>query len=82
MSKSENLHKFLQRTTNGRPRLYGFALPGQSAVYIENHYADDLSLTALSQTFHLPPSYLSSLFKQTEGVGINRYVSSLRLYRH
>ena len=27
MSKSENLHKFLQRTTNGRPRLYGFALP-------------------------------------------------------
>lgn len=49
--------------------------------YIHAHLGEELSLTRLSETFHLNPSYLSRLYKQSTGTGLVEGVSALRLDR-
>lgn len=47
--------------------------------YINLHFTEALSLSRLAEKFHFSQSYLSSLFKRELGVGINRYIASLRM---
>lgn len=47
--------------------------------YISNHYGDDLSLNLLADKVFLTPRYLSSIFIQETGYGINKYIKNLRM---
>lgn len=49
--------------------------------YIHNHYSDNLSLDILSENMHLSPRYLSALFIDEEGIGINRYIKNVRMQK-
>ncbi len=48
--------------------------------YVDTHYRDpDLSLKKLSTIFSYTEKYVSHLFKQKTGIGLNRYLGDLRL---
>ena len=49
--------------------------------YIHNNYGNDLSLDILSEEIHLSPRYLSALFIEEEGIGINRYIKNIRMQK-
>ncbi|GAA3400922.1 helix-turn-helix domain-containing protein [Paenibacillus hodogayensis] len=49
------------------------------AAYINDHYADDLSLTLLSGLFHINPHYLSRIFNKVTGFSFVEYVNLVRL---
>ncbi|WP_077623266.1 response regulator transcription factor [Sediminibacillus massiliensis] len=48
-------------------------------TYIEEHYAESLSLTTLAEYFHFNPSYLSSNFKTHLKVGFSDYLNQVRI---
>ncbi len=60
---------------------YGEINPKISEIimYINQHYADDITLNCLSQKFFISPFYLAKLFKQTTGYTIVQYLNSLRI---
>lgn len=43
--------------------------------------AEDISLTALSEEFHLHPQYISQLFKNEIGVNFLAYLTNIRMER-
>ena len=47
--------------------------------YINVHYKDELSLENLSRIFSISESYLSRKFKMVSGVGINEYITFVRI---
>nr|WP_238357846.1 helix-turn-helix domain-containing protein [Cohnella zeiphila] len=47
--------------------------------YLQRHYAEEISLHAVSERFHLNPAYLSRLFKSETGQTFNDYLSRVRL---
>ncbi len=47
--------------------------------YIREHYEDVLSLDILAEKVYLTPHYLSSIFIQEKGVGINKYIKTIRM---
>ncbi|RXZ82812.1 AraC family transcriptional regulator [Paenibacillaceae bacterium] len=47
--------------------------------YLENHYADDLSLETLQQHIHLSKTYLAKIFKEVTGVTIFEFVYRRRI---
>lgn len=47
--------------------------------YIEEHYQNALSLNELADQVYLNASYLSSIFKLEEGIGINEYIKQVRM---
>lgn len=47
--------------------------------YINNHLADDLSVTNIAENFYISPSHLSSVFKQFTGLTINQYIINQRI---
>lgn len=47
--------------------------------YIQQHLAENLSVTQLAGQFYLSVAYFSKLFKRTEGVGCNYYIVHLRM---
>ena len=49
--------------------------------YIHKHYGESLSLNTLAEKVHLSPRYLSSLFVEEEGIGINRYIKKVRMQK-
>ncbi|RKN84994.1 helix-turn-helix domain-containing protein [Paenibacillus ginsengarvi] len=49
------------------------------AAYINDHYANDLSLTLLSGLFHINPHYLSRIFNKVTGFSFVEYVTLVRL---
>ncbi|OKP95560.1 helix-turn-helix transcriptional regulator [Paenibacillus sp. P46E] len=46
--------------------------------YIEEHYAEPLSLTELARHFHFNPSYLSSLFTAHNQEGFKEHLNTIR----
>ena len=48
-------------------------------IYISDHFKGEISLSSLAAVFGYNPSYLSRYFKETFGIGFNRYVTMLRL---
>ena len=51
----------------------------QVRQYIHNHYSEDLSLEILAQNVYLSPNYLSKLFAEYNGSGINKYIKKVRM---
>ncbi|MDQ6422983.1 response regulator [Paenibacillus sp. LHD-117] len=49
--------------------------------YIDEHYAQDISLTTLSNVFFIHPIYLSRLFKEKTGKNYLDYVTEVRIMR-
>ncbi len=47
--------------------------------YIQQNYADDISLNSVAKCFHLNKSYLCQLFKQQTGENFNNYLMALRI---
>jgi two-component system, response regulator YesN len=47
--------------------------------YIEEHFAEPLSLTSVAQHFHFNPSYLSSYFASHNREGFNEYLNKIRI---
>ena len=47
--------------------------------YIQEHYADNLSLAVLSGVFFVCPAYLSRLFKKKTGINFVDYLTELRV---
>lgn len=48
-------------------------------AYIEEHYAEPLSLTGLGRHFHFNPSYLSSYFATHNKEGFSEYLNRIRV---
>lgn len=59
--------------------------PGQSELiseiilYLENHYAEDISLSVLSDQFSRTPEYLCSLFRKEKGETIIKCLTRIRI---
>ena len=51
----------------------------QARQYIQEHYAEPLSLSALAAQFALSPSYLSRSFKKVCGIGLVDYLNQVRI---
>lgn len=49
--------------------------------YIEEHYAEPLSLTGLGQHFHFNPSYLSSYFTTHNKEGFSEHLNKIRVQK-
>lgn len=49
--------------------------------YMQERLAEDISLTALSEEFHLHPQYISQLFKNEIGVNFLAYLTNIRMER-
>ncbi len=49
--------------------------------YIDQHYAESLTLEILAQQVHMNPTYLSVIFKKEEGVSYSHYLAQVRI-RH
>ncbi|MNO67446.1 putative response regulatory protein [compost metagenome] len=47
--------------------------------YIQNHYADPITLTDVARQFHFNASYLSSYFTAHNGEGFSDYLNKVRL---
>lgn len=47
--------------------------------YIQEHYGQALSLDILAERVYLTPHYLSSIFIQEKGIGISKYIKTLRM---
>jgi YesN/AraC family two-component response regulator len=47
--------------------------------YINRHYGEELGLDKLSHRFSISESYLSRKFKSVAGVGINEYITFVRI---
>ena len=50
------------------------------AEYIRTNYSQDLSLPVLSKRFALSESCLSRKFKAVSGMGLNEYITSVRIH--
>ena len=48
-------------------------------AYLQEHLAEDISLSLLSQQFHLNPQYISQLFRSEIGVNFLTYLTDIRL---
>lgn len=49
--------------------------------YLQEHLAEDMSLSALAEEFHLSAQYISQLFKSEIGVGFLTYLTNIRMER-
>ena len=49
--------------------------------YLQEHLAEDISLSVLAEQFHLNPQYISQLFKNEIGVGFLAYLTNIRMER-
>ena len=49
--------------------------------YINENFADDLSLDKLAETVNVTPAYLSKSFKQLMGMTISDYIKNIRLHQ-
>ena len=47
--------------------------------YLQEHLAEEMSLSVLAEQFHLNPQYISQLFKSEIGVGFLAYLTNIRM---
>ena len=47
--------------------------------YLQEHLAEEVSLSVLAERFHLNPQYISQLFKNESGVGFLAYLTNIRM---
>jgi len=51
----------------------------QVLLYLNEHFKDDITLLSAASELGYNSSYLSRIFKETLGIGINQYIAMLRL---
>lgn len=51
----------------------------KALTYIHEHYDTDLKIERLARITHLHPSYLHKIFRQSQGMTINQYITKVRL---
>lgn len=51
-----------------------------AAKYITANFGENLTLDALSEQFAMSPSYFSKSFKLYTGLGLNEYITAIRIY--
>ena len=49
--------------------------------YLQEHLAEEISLSVLAEQFHLNPQYISQLFKSEIGVNFLAYLTNIRMER-
>ena len=49
--------------------------------YLQEHLAEEISLSVLAEEFHLNPQYISQLFKSEIGVNFLAYLTNIRMER-
>ena len=47
--------------------------------YLQEHLAEDISLSVLAEEFHLSSQYISQLFKSEVGVNFLAYLTNIRM---
>ena len=47
--------------------------------YINNHYAEDITLSTISECFYVSPCYFSRTFKKVSGLPFTDYLNSVRI---
>lgn len=55
------------------------SLSSKLLLYINNNFQKDISLTSIADEFGYHPSYLSRYFKSTFRMGLNQYLTTVRL---
>lgn len=55
------------------------AIVHRVSEYVSTHYGDDLSLGSLSRRFSVSEGHLSRRFKEVSGVGLNEYITFVRI---
>ncbi len=51
----------------------------KAKAYIEEHYAENLTLNILAEEIHMNPYYFSAFFKKNAGINFKDYVCAIRL---
>ena len=83
---SKELYNLLLDLSGGVRRLpmsqaeEGSGLVKEIILYLEDHFAQDLSLDDLSAHFHKTPEYLCSVFKSVTGETIMHYLRRIRIH--
>lgn len=47
--------------------------------YIDTHYGEKLTLEQVAARVYINPSYLSRIFTEVEGIGLNKYLQKIRI---
>ncbi len=76
-----NLFRDLCRFMNQQKKMQDSDMIASGIVsFVEAHYNDpDLSLALIADQFDISQSYLSCLFKQTQGVNISSFIENIRI---
>ena len=53
----------------------------RAAIYIDEHYFEELTLSSLAEQFHVESSYFSRLFRQETGENVMLYIAKTRIRR-
>ena len=56
-------------------------LIAQAKAFIEQHYAQNLSIQEIAQHVYISPTYLCLLFRQQTGTTVNAYLTQVRMER-
>lgn len=56
------------------------SLGREMILYLEDHFAEDISLDELSKQFGRTPEYLSSFFKESTGETVMKYLRRIRIH--
>lgn len=73
------LYRRLIKHMQSREKKPDNALADKLVDYIKNHYAEDISLTQLSQEFNLSGNYISTLFKELLQCNFKEYLNQYRI---
>ncbi|MCR5321136.1 MAG: AraC family transcriptional regulator [Lachnospiraceae bacterium] len=76
-----NLYKDLCQSMNKQKKMQDADMVASGIVaYIDSHYGDpNLSLAMVADQFQISQPYLSSLFKQTQGINFSTYIENIRI---
>jgi two-component system response regulator YesN len=54
-------------------------LAARAVAYLEGHFPEEVSLTALAEHLHISPFYLSHIFRQSVGITFSEYLARVRI---
>ncbi|MOA31940.1 HTH-type transcriptional regulator YesS [compost metagenome] len=66
---------YVDARTGGKEMLQG----AKVKKYIQEHYADNITLESLSDMFYMNPYYFSSFFKKHIGENFKTYLTNIRM---
>ncbi|MGM7723319.1 response regulator transcription factor [Metabacillus sp. Hm71] len=69
----------IEKVKDARYSSNGLVIVENVRRYLDKHYASEISLTTLSEKFHINSAYLSEIFKQHVGKNFSDYLVELRM---